>query len=638
MTIEPYADVEIPDEMDGAIDGEFYDARYGSTSSMTQPSIHYINESGLPDDVIERHFGRDRGNREIASVIEKWSQSLSSASTQTTLDVFNRGKWGDNAKHIHAVMSQCAWAVENDDILSTLADVVEGLMWQKCRFELFDTDQQDMWNQWAKDVDLDSLLRQVGREVFKVSQLYVGLSWGRKVYHVREDDIQETIQEFEDKKEEREREEKVKARDEFIAMNSKQPGYIEPPEIPEIEQSGPGKGNRKRKKKFPVTVPTEVTIFDPTKIMPVGTLMFGRERFAYIATREEDEAFTEIFKGEIADGTVLDMIEKKYEPSAADRAACGDIGVDYSRLWLMRKDAVFRHTLTRAQYERYAPVRLKPILPLLEMKQHLRASDRATLIGNTNFIVVITKGTDKLPAKAAEIANLQEQAKVIARLPVLIGDHRLNVEIVSPAMDNTLIESRWETLDSRLVFKALQTYSPVVQGGNGGGAGVSEMSRVVARGLESRRHMIVRSLEKHIFQMILDKNEGVLDESPSLAFSPKRITLNFEADVLGQILKLRDRGDISRETMLEEIDYDQDVEVRRRARERVDYDRVFESQTPHSSPLSNPYGTQPPPQLPGQQPPNPQQPGGNVGPKGQPRTEGGRPSGVTETEPRKAKK
>ena len=35
-----------------------------------------------------------------------------------------------------------------------------------------------------------------------------------------------------------------------------------------------------------------------------------------------------------------------------------------------------------------------------------RAEDRAALIGNTNFIVVITKGTDKLPAKPAEIANL----------------------------------------------------------------------------------------------------------------------------------------------------------------------------------------------------------------------------------------
>ena len=624
MTVESY------DEMDGAVGDEFFDPRYGNTSSMTQPSIHYINESGLPDDVVERHFGQ-RGNREIASVIEKWSQSLSGAQHQTTLDVFNRGKWGNDNKHPHAIMSQCAWAVENDDILSTLADVIEGLTWQKCRFELFDVDQQDMWNQWAADVNLDACLRQFGREEFKCSQFYVGLNWERRVYQVRESDVQETIKEFEEKRDEREVEERRKARDEYITMNSHLPGYIAPPEIPDLEDAGPGRGNRRRKKKFPVTVPTEVTIFDPTKVLPVGSLMFGRERFAYIASREEDEAFIEIFKGEIADGTVLNLIERKYDPSAADRAACAEVGVDHSRLWLFRKDAVFRHTLTRAHYERYAQVRLKSVLPILEMKQHLRASDRATLIGSTNFIVVITKGTDKLPAKPAEIANLQEQARVIARLPVLIGDHRLNVEIVSPKLDHTLMESRWETLDSRLVFKALQTYSPVIQGGNGGGAGVTEMSRVVSKSLESRRHMIIRSLEKSIFKLVLEKNEGVLDESPSLAFTPKRITLDFKADVIQQILKLRDRGDISRETTLEEMDYDQDVEVLRRARERAEYDRVFESTTPHASPVQNPYGPSPTPQLPGPQP------GGNVGPSGQPRTEGGRPGGVTEEKPRAKK-
>ncbi len=621
--------VYLPDQMDGAVDDEFYDPRYGSVSANSSPSISYVNESGLPDDVIDRRL---RGNREIASIIEKWSQSLSSAPNHTTLDVFNRGRW-NNVSHIHAQMSQCAWAVENDDILSTTADVVEGLMWQKCRFELFDTDQQDMWNQWAGLVDLDSRLREWGRELFKVSQVYIGMWWEKEIFHVRENEVQETIDEFEAKREEREREDQEKRRQAFLAAN---PGMAVP-ELPEINESGPGRGNRRRKKKFPVTIPTAMTVFDPTKVVPVGTLMFGRERFAYVATSGEHEAFESVLRGEAVDGTVLQLIERKYVPNEQDKAACAEIGVDHNRLWLFKQDAVFRHTLTKAQYERYAPVRLKSILPLLEMKQHLRSADRATLIGNTNFIVVITKGTDKLPAKPAEIANLQEQAKVIARLPVLIGDHRLNVEIVSPAMDNTLIESRWQVLDSRLVFKALQSYSPVVQGGNSSGTGVSEMSRVIAKGLEARRHMLVRSIERHVFKQILAKNEGVLDEFPSLAFTPKRITLDFKADVLGQILKLRDRGDISRETTLEEMDYDQDVEVMRRARERVDYDRVFESQTPHSSPLNNPYGAQQQQLPPGQQPAQEEDPKSNVGPKGQPRTEGGRPAGVTEQKPRAPK-
>lgn len=618
------------DQMDGPNDHQFHDERYGAVETATDaPSISYINESGIRDEELEDYFEGKRGRharREIASVIEKWSQSLSNSSNRVSLDVFNRHRW-EGANHIHAVMSQCAWAVENDDILSTLADVVEGLMWQKCHFELFDDDQQDMWNQWAGDVNLDECLRQMGREIFKVSQFYVGLWWEQKVYEVQDNSIEESVKEFERERDRMEYEEKVKLREEFIAMNSKMEGYVEPAEVPEPDNTGPGRGNRKRRKKFPVTVPTQMTIFDPTKVLPVGTTMFGRERFAYIAERGEDEVFNRVLTGEIVDDTILRLIESKYEPTGADKAVCADLGVDYNRLWLFKKDAVFRHSMTRAHYERHAPVRLKSALPILEMKDHLRASDRAALIGNTNFIVVITKGTDKLPAKPAEISNLQEQARVIARLPVLVGDHRLNVEIVSPPIDHTVAQSRWEVLDSRLVFKALNTYAPVVQGGNSSGTGVSEMSRVVAKGLENRRHMILRAIERDVFKLILDKNQGVIDEMPSLAFTPKRITLDVSADIIGQILKLRDRGDISRETTLEELDFDQDVEVLRRAQERVLYDKVFESSTPHSSPDANPYAAT--------QPPAPGQPGGNVGPKGQPRTEGGRPAGVSETQPRK---
>lgn len=609
----------------------FEDERYGAVETATDvPSITYINEAGVRDHELEDWFDGRVGRtfkREVASVIEQWSQSLSGASQSVTLDVFNRHRW-DNANHIHAIMSQCAWGVENDDILSTLADVIEGLMWQKCRFELFDDDQQDIWNQWAADVNLDACLRQMGREEFKVSQFYVGLWWEKKTYEVKDDSIEETVKEFERQKEQMDFEEKKKARLEFIAMNSNQPGFITPPELPEPEDTGPGRGNRRRRKKYPLLVPTDMTIFDPTKVVPVGSTMFGRERFAYVADRGEDDAFTEVLRGEVVDGTVLRLIERKYAPTAQDKVHLAEIGVDPNRLWLFRQDAVFRHTMTRAHYERYAPVRMKPALKILEMKEHLRASDRATLIGNTNFIVLIKKGTDKLPAKPQEIANLQEQARIIARLPVLIGDHRLSVEIVAPPIDNTLQQTRWETLDSRLVFTALKSYSPVVQGGNSSGSGVSEMSRVIAKGMENRRHMLLRTLEREVFRQILERNKDVadFDESPSLQFTPKRITLDVSADIIAQVLKLRDRGDISRETTLEELDYDQDVEVLRRAQERVLYDKVFESNTPHASPTQNPYGTQPA-QLPGQQ--------GNVGPNGQPRTEGGRPAGKTDTQPRK---
>jgi len=594
--------------------------------------VTYINEAGVAEDVMDEL----RNNKDIANAVEAWSRQLAAEIQPTsvpTLGGFVAGR-RSMTKGVFAQMAMCAWAVENDDILSTTADVVESLSFQKTRFELYDPEEQDAWNQWAAQVDLDSFLRKASRELFKVSQVYIGMWWSKEAYTVRQDKIQDTLDEL--------HQDEVERRAKLASI-----------EVPEKQKKGPGRGNYKRSKTFNLNVPSALTIFDPTKIVPVGNLMFGRQRFAYIAGEGEDKAFSAVFRGEVVDNQVLKLVERKYTPTEAEKQEFTDLGIDATRLWLMPKDSVFRHTLTKADYERFAPVRLRSALPILEMKANLRAADRSALVGNTNFIVLVTKGSDKMPAKPGEIENLQEQVKVIARMPVLVGDHRLSVEIISPALDNTLMSSRWEVLDSRLVFKALQTFQPTIQGGNSG-SGIKEMARVVARGLEDRRHMLVRSMERHIFKEICDANEDDLDEFPALTFSPKRIALDYSADVINGILKLRDRGDISRETTLEELDYDQDVEVLRRARERVVYDPVFESSTPFSSPLANPYGVQPPgggtpppgqpggpptpaQNIPGGQQPAATKPGSNVGPNGQPRTEGGRPKGVTETTPRGGK-
>lgn len=505
-----------------------------------QPSMTYINEAGVPEWVAEEVVQ----HQDVAKSIESWMRTVggtvSGSSRRRSWDVFNRDDYSQ-PQNMFQVMAQCAMAVEEDDILSTLSDTVEGLSFSKMRFEAADEDQEDIWNQWAAEVDLDSRLREIFRELFKVSQCYVGLWWERRVYTVR-----------------------TKPK-------------------PDEEDRGPG--NRKRKKKFPVVVPTAMTVFDPTKVVPVGMLMFNRERFAYIADEEEDRAFSAVAAGEVRDPVVQKLLVGRYTPqSQLEREELAELGVDIKRLWLFKEEACFRHTLTRAQYERFAKVRLKPILPIMEMKHHLRNSDRAALIGSTNFIVVIKKGSDKFPARQAEIENLQEQAKVVARMPILVGDHRLSVEIVTPALDNTLIESRYQTLDSRLVFKALQSFHPQTQGGTGGSQ-IKDTSRIVARGLESRRHQMKRTFEAQVLRIAVRVNEGVLDEVPSLSFMPRRISLDFNADIVKAVMEIRDRGDMSRETMLEELDYDQDTELHRRIRERDDgADDVFQTHVPHDSP------------------------------------------------------
>ena len=513
---------------------------FGDQYQSGQGTVTYINEAGVPESTV----AAVRASADVANAMEQWSRNMQSSmggsgKSRPSYDLFSRSRYsGEN--NIFRVMEMCAAAVENDDILSTLADTSEGIALQKMSFELQDEDQQDVWNQIAADLDLDARLREMWRELFKVSQFYMAMEWDWKDYTVR------TKKSVLKKK---------------------------------------GKGNRNRKKTFRLYCPTALSVLDPLKVVPVGTMMFNRERFAYIADRSENEGIASAMRGEVVDDMVLRLIESKYVPDKAEASKLADLGVPTQNLWLMKKHSVFRHTMTKAQYERFAIPRLKAVLPLLDMKQHLRESDRSALVGNTNFIVVIRKGTDKHPAKQRELESLQEQARVVARIPVIVGDHRLSVDIVAPKMDHTLDERRYHVIDSRLAFKALQSFAPASSSGGGlsGSSQVKEVSHLISRGFENRRHQLGRSLEKFVFKATVELNEE-LDETPSLIYNPRRISLDVNQDVLNAVLKLRDRGDLSRHTTLEELEYDQDVEAIRVVREEEEYGDVFNSHVPYDSP------------------------------------------------------
>jgi len=241
---------------------------------------------------------------------------------------------------------------------------------------------------------------------------------------------------------------------------------------------------------------------------------------------------------------------------------------------------------------------MRAVFELLDQKQQLRQMDRAYLIGNTNFVVLITKGSDDLPATPAEIDNLQVQVRQVSRTPILVGDHRLNVSIVTPKLDNTLKAERYNTIDSRITARMYQ----IMQLGNysAGAAGDSSIGlvKVIARGLESRRHMIRRTLEKHIFAPMFEMNDA-FTTAPRLKFHPQSVALDFDANWATFLLELRANREISRETILSQFDLDQRFEAMLRQREALKYDDIFGTLPPPGS------TTPVPPDTPGTVPPAP---------------------------------
>jgi hypothetical protein len=84
-------------------------------------------------------------------------------------------------------------------------------------------------------------------------------------------------------------------------------------------------------------------------------------------------------------------------------------------------------------------------------------------------------------------------------------------------------------------------------------------------------------------------------------FHPRSIALDFDAAYASFLFDLRQSKDLSRETILNQFDLDQDLEAINREREKEEYDDIFQTQVPYSTPAGTP-----PPGTPGQ--PAPQAP------------------------------
>jgi hypothetical protein len=566
---------------------EDFETDFAGESNTTDASYFYVNETGEQDDYMETALsqGRTEDGRpirdEIASAIGNWSRQMSGSLNNGSMFFRNRYNLTSN---VYDQMVQCSDAVEYDDVLSSVGESTEGLAFSRLSMEAIDPDQEDLWNQVAEDLNLETRIREMWRELYKCSQFYVAIDWQQKTYRVRNNSIPQASQDTE--------------------PVQPVPGAedLDPTGLPKPAPAV--KASRKRRKQFAVTVPGALTILDPGKVLPVGQLMFGHERFAYIASPLEDESFRAIFEGKGSDPTVLKMFDGPYTPTIKELAyitqgtSSGRSGSDiedypfgrdnHVNLWLFKKDVIFRHTLTRAQYERFASVRLKSALPLLDMKANLRASDRAALIGATNFIIVLKRGSDKYPARPGEVDQLREQAKVVARMPILVGDHRLSVEIVTPSTDNVLKPDRYDTIDRRLIMIALHSFR-LAQGGSESRTASNDDDQI-ARGIEARRASLSRSVSDALLRATVKKNQGIIDEIPSIAYHPKRVMITLDPKMQALIIQLRQSGDISRETELDEFNLDQEIEYERRKREK-NVDDVFQSSVPFSSPETNPFAT-----------------------------------------------
>ncbi len=485
--------------------------------------------------------------KETAAALTSWANAVQGRELRGPQSLLNatRNTYTSNGTDIGEL--KAAYRARKDDVVGGALDVLEGLALQGVKFEGESLDESDVYNQVAADIDLDSLLRKMFRELMTYSQVTIAVTWHTKEFKLRGRTVVESV---------------------------------DPADQTVVDPKM--KVGRRRRGSYTIKAPGRVVILNPTAVIPVGDYEAGRGRLAYAVTEST-------MRGWRSDPLLSEIVEREYRVTDSEEIKwVGEQGLNIDQLLLLREDRVARHCLTKSDYERYPDVRLSSVFPLLDLKEQLRRADRTTLVGVANHLILVRKGTEKQPGTQREIDNLQRNVDVLATLPVLVSDHRLMVDIVSPDMSNTLNNDRYDTLDRRIMSRVIGALSVASSGQRN--ESTLTTGRMVARLLESRRHMIKRFLEQVIFDPMQEASRDNLPsnrlvDGAGITFVPKQVELDNDANFYSTLQAARARNDLSRESYLEAIGFDSAVELQRVLNEELSgANAVFQSFTPYTAP------------------------------------------------------
>jgi hypothetical protein len=241
-------------------------------------------------------------------------------------------------------------------------------------------------------------------------------------------------------------------------------------------------------------------------------------------------------------------------------------------LFLLNPDMVHRSTFAKGSWRYPRPLMTRDF-SLLEAKRLLNIMDHALLQGGINYIVVAKKGDEKKPATQPELSNLQGVVQRASRSGVLVGDHRVNLEIIQPNLTEMLNPAKRQMLGRKLSQAILRVPE---FGADETGNAVQTFTELAQAVITDDRNLVVNHLHRYIWRETMKRNASVFgrNDRPSI-WLPKVILqgLDFWTQYL---LKLYDRGDLPRKYMVEFGGYDYDSVLAQKQREVANgHDEIF---------------------------------------------------------------
>jgi hypothetical protein len=248
-----------------------------------------------------------------------------------------------------------------------------------------------------------------------------------------------------------------------------------------------------------------------------------------------------------------------------------------------RLNPTMAHRTSMPKDGSYAQPPMTRNFALLEAKRLLNLMDYALLQGGINFIVVAKKGTDERPALQPEIDNLVEVVRRATKTGVVVGDHRLSFEIVTPKLDELLNASKRNLLGRKIAMALLRVPEHATEAP--GQEGMRADIELIARVVTSDRQDIKRHVERFVYDETAKRNSDLVSNgSPRIWFA--KVILQGSQYFTDFVLKLRDRGDIPRQFAAEAAGFDWEAGVAQRKRELAE--NIDETMTPAAVPFTNP--------------------------------------------------
>lgn len=323
--------------------------------------------------------------------------------------------------------------------------------------------------------------------------------------------------------------------------------------------------------KTPVRVLTpRCGILPGENIRVVGSDLFGDQELAYWPGDDPklSKFLQEFFDSKTSAGRRAEMRREDpisttlfVKPVQVDEQQSFLPGSSFSA-YLMNPQMVHRTSMPKGFWPYPRPL-IASVFSLLEAKRLLNIMDFALLQGAANYIVVAKKGSDQRPALPNEIVQLRELVRHLGRTGVVVGDHRLSFDILTPKLDDLLAAEKRDLISKHIATAMLRKPPNITQ--DGGAALAATEGEWINKVIEDDRRDVLEHLHHFIFHDTVDANPGVFTEAPDLHCH--KIILAGTQYFTDLVLKLRDRGDIPRKYAVEAAGFNFGAAVAERKRE-----------------------------------------------------------------------